>query len=122
MTLGLQHLPAEILSSIFSLLKPEFPRVGVIRLQNSRLVGRLFNNVASPYLISKAWISMDVEDWERLTKIAHHPVFGKYVEEIEYDNTYYEPRFEVQRRYLAAVGPEACPEARNVRMLARNHQ
>ena len=110
MDIGSLHLPLETLSLIFSHLKPNWHEREIKHLQNARLVCRPFNDAASPFLITKVWISTDVRDWERLAKIAGHPVFGKCVREVEYDGAYYETGFLLQRDYVNALGSASNPK------------
>lgn len=112
MDIGSIHLPLETLSLIFSHLKPDFYQREIKHLQNARLVCRSFHDAASPFLITKVWISSDVKDWERLGQIAGHPVFGKCVREVEYDGAYYETGFLSQRDYVDALGSASNPRTR----------
>ena len=110
MDIGSIYLPLETFSLIFSHLKPNFCEGEIRHLQNARLVCRSFNNAASPFLITKVWISSDVKDWERLGQIAEHPVFGKCVREVEYDGAYYEAGFLSRRDYVDALGSASHPK------------
>ncbi|KAG7001379.1 hypothetical protein G7Y79_00032g067320 [Physcia stellaris] len=114
MDIGSIHLPLETLSLIFSHLKPKFYEREIRHLQNARLVCRSFNDAASPFLITKVWISTDVSEWERLRKIAGHPVFGRCVREIEYDGAYYETGFLSRRDYVDALGSASNPRTRGL--------
>lgn len=78
------HLPLEVWGSICQWL-------GKDDIRKTRLACSLFNDAASPFLLKRAWLSSISEDQNTLTAISLHPIFSKYVEEIYYDGTIYDP-------------------------------
>ncbi|KAF6228933.1 hypothetical protein HO133_007045 [Letharia lupina] len=78
------YLPFELWGSVCQWLKKD-------DIRSTRLACRLFNEVASPFLLQRVWISSSSEDQKTLTAISLHQVFSKYVKEIYYDSTIYDP-------------------------------
>ena len=77
-------LPLEIWGSICQWLRKD-------DIRNTRLACSLFNDAASPFLLKRAWLSSSSEDQKTLTAISLHPIFSKYVTEVYYDGTIYDP-------------------------------
>lgn len=65
--------------------------LGADDIRNTRLACSLFNDAASPFLLKRAWLSSSSEDQKTLTAISLHPIFSKYVKEVYYDGTIYDP-------------------------------
>lgn len=93
------HVPAEVLSQIVEHVshqgsgKPFLRQAQVKSIQSIRLVSKAFNIVATPFLVTSAWVSSRKEDHELLYKIARHPVFSKSVRSIYYDATIFDDEF-----------------------------
>ena len=99
-----RYVPTETLASIFSILQISYSDQGSKDLQSARLVCKAFNDAASPYLIPKAWISVNPRDWERLTEIANHRIFSRHVTEIVYDARLHGRSLLQRSRYIKALG------------------
>lgn len=50
-----------------------------------------FNDAASPFLLQRAWLSSSSEEKTTLTAISRYRIFSKYIKEMYYDGTIYDP-------------------------------
>lgn len=73
-----QKCPPEVLHLICDILSPK-------EIKEVRLACRSLAAVASQYLVPKVTFNSSSESFERLKKIAHHPVFSQYVVHLVYE-------------------------------------
>ncbi|KAF2116905.1 hypothetical protein BDV96DRAFT_38009 [Lophiotrema nucula] len=59
-------------------------------IKSFRLVSKRFYAEASPFLIAKATVSFNKESLQNLETLATHPIFSKYITQVNIDVTYYD--------------------------------
>jgi len=102
------EFPFEILMFIFRNLHVE-------DIKNSRTTCRSFHDVASEYLIKHVYIWAHPESFDRLRKIANHPIFRRTVRDIHYSTDCYHLQLDSEsayleiREYLYRCQSRSCP-------------
>ncbi|KAF2463411.1 uncharacterized protein BDR25DRAFT_397132 [Lindgomyces ingoldianus] len=79
----LEALPNELLSACFSNLT--IPEIKSVRLVSKRL-----HSASSPFLISKASVSITPNSFTHLEALSNHPIFSKSITKLSVDVSYYD--------------------------------
>lgn len=104
----IRSLPSELVTFVCNDLSKK-------DLASVRLVSKIFEQVASPFLFRSVWFSIEPRDWYNIENISKHSIFRNYVREICYDNTVYEKGLCSRKAQVDAVPTGRCSKAAIVR-------
>ena len=98
--------PTELLDCVFSFLASDKSTIG-----SCRLVCRVFQDVVSPYLITRVVFANRLSAITRLLTIVNHPCFHRYISELVYDASEYDDRLISARRGAFGAYVRECMNA-----------